>query len=111
MITVTHLAQEKIKEIIIEEGNSNLKIRIFVKGGGCSGFQYGFALDDLVSDDDYHIEQGEISLVVDSVSIQYLQGASIDYADDIYGAHFKISNPNAQSTCGCGNSFNPNIDV
>lgn len=105
MIQITSQAQEKILEIIQEENDPNIKLRVFVQGGGCSGLQYGFILDDEQNEEDFEIELGSVKIVVDSMSSQYLQGAEIDYSDDITGAHFKIKNPNAQSTCGCGNSF------
>ena len=80
-------------------------MRVFVQGGGCSGFQYGFTLDELTNDDDFIIEKPGLKILVDSMSMQYLQGASIDYVEEIMGSQFVIKNPNAQSTCGCGSSF------
>lgn len=105
MIQITSKAQEKISEIIQEENDPNLKLRVFVQGGGCSGLQYGFALDNEQNEEDFEIEVGAVKVLVDVMSSQYLQGAEIDFTDDLTGEHFKIKNPNAQSTCGCGNSF------
>lgn len=105
MITVTESAVEKLKEILAEEENPNLKLRIFVQGGGCSGFQYGFTLDDEIKDDDFDIESNGVSILVDSVSSSYLQGAIIDFKNDDFSSNFVIKNPNATSTCGCGSSF------
>jgi iron-sulfur cluster insertion protein len=101
MITITESAQSKISDILSEEGNPKLKVRAFVQGGGCSGFQYGFTLDEEQNDDDFEIN----GVLVDSMSMQYLTGATIDYKDEIYGSQFVIQNPNAQTTCGCGSSF------
>lgn len=110
MLTITDNAANKIKEVIEEEGNTDLKLRIFVQGGGCSGFQYGFTLDELQNDDDFTIDAHGISVLVDSMSIQYLQGAEINYVDDISGSQFTIKNPNAETTCGCGSSFSMGND-
>jgi iron-sulfur cluster insertion protein len=101
MITITEQAQAKIADILAEENNAKLKVRAFVQGGGCSGFQYGFTLDEEHNEDDFEVN----GVLVDSMSMQYLQGAVIDYKDDINGSSFSISNPNAQTTCGCGSSF------
>ena len=95
----------KGRELLIEEGNPELKLRVFVQGGGCSGFQYGFTFDDVVNDDDTTIDKGGVQLLVDPMSFQYLVGAEIDYKDDLEGAQFVIRNPNASTTCGCGSSF------
>jgi iron-sulfur cluster insertion protein len=95
----------KVKELIAEEGNADLKLRIFVQGGGCSGFQYGFTFDELAQEDDFDLEFDGVHLLIDSMSSQYLQGATVDYVEDISGAQFTIKNPNAQTTCGCGSSF------
>ena len=108
MLTITESAASKIKEVVIEEGNPNLKLRMFVQGGGCSGFSYGFTLDEIQNDDDFNIEAYGIQVLVDSVSIQYVQGAQVDYVEDIQGSQFTIKNPNAQTTCGCGSSFSVN---
>lgn len=107
MITITDSAVAKLKDILAEENNPKLKLRVFVQGGGCSGFQYGFTLDEEQAEDDWEIESSGISVLVDSMSGGYLQGASIDYRDDAMGSSFSISNPNAQTTCGCGSSFSP----
>lgn len=95
----------KVSEMIAEEGNPNLKLRIYVSGGGCSGFQYGFAFDEALNSDDFVFEKGGVSLLVDSMSLQYLTGAEITYEDSLEGSRFVIKNPNATSTCGCGSSF------
>jgi iron-sulfur cluster insertion protein len=105
MLTITESAKEKINDIINEENNPNLFLRTFVQGGGCSGFQYGFTLDEEQAEDDWEFETGPFKVLVDSLSMQYLQGATIDYKEDIIGSQFVISNPNAQSSCGCGSSF------
>ena len=107
MITVTENAVAKIQDILQEENNPNLKLRVFVQGGGCSGMQYGFTLDEEQAEDDWDLEISGVKILVDSMSGGYLQGAKIDYKDDVMGASFSISNPNAQTTCGCGSSFNP----
>lgn len=107
MITITDSAQVKIQDIIAEENNPAVKLRVFVQGGGCSGFSYGFTLDEAVNEDDFDLEVNGVHILVDSMSSQYLQGATVDYKDDIYGASFTINNPNAQTTCGCGSSFSP----
>ncbi len=98
-------AAGKVRELIDDEGDPGLKLRVFVTGGGCSGFSYGFTFDDAVADDDSVIEQGGVTAVVDPMSYQYLVGAEIDYKEDLSGAQFVVANPNAASTCGCGNSF------
>jgi len=105
MLTITESAKERINNIIYEEGNSNIFLRTFVQGGGCSGFRYGFTLDEERAEDDWEFETGPFKVLVDSLSMQYLQGATIDYKEDITGSQFVISNPNAQSSCGCGSSF------
>ena len=107
MITITESAVEKIRDIIAEENNPSLKLRVFVQGGGCSGFSYGFTLDDTQAEDDWDLDVDGIHVLVDSMSGGYLQGAEIDYKDDVMGAAFSIKNPNAQTTCGCGSSFSP----
>jgi iron-sulfur cluster insertion protein len=98
-------AAAKVKQLIDEEGNPALKLRVFVQGGGCSGFQYGFTFDEVVNDDDTTMERNGVTLLIDSMSYQYLVGAEIDFKDDIEGAQFVIKNPNATTTCGCGSSF------
>ncbi len=105
MLNVTDNCVQKVRELIQEEGNPDLKLRVFVQGGGCSGFQYGFTFDELKNDDDFDLDIQGIKFVVDSISAQYLQGADIDYVEDIHGSSFTIKNPNAQTTCGCGSSF------
>lgn len=108
MITLTDNATAKIKDILAEENNPTVKLRVFVQGGGCSGMQYGFTLDEETNEDDFDMEFGGVSVLIDSMSGQYLQGAVIDYKDGDMGSSFSISNPNAQTTCGCGSSFTPN---
>ena len=105
MLTMTDSAVAKITDIIAEENNPNIKLRTFVQGGGCSGFSYGFTLDEDQNEDDFVIDQPGLTVVVDSMSMQYLQGAVIDYKEEITGSSFVITNPNAQTTCGCGSSF------
>ena len=107
MITVTDSAVAKIQDILAEENNTNLKLRVFVQGGGCSGMSYGFTLDETQNEDDWDLEISGVKVLVDSTSGGYLQGAVIDYKDDVMGASFSISNPQAQTTCGCGSSFSP----
>ena len=101
----TDSAATKVAELIAEEGNPELKLRVFVQGGGCSGFQYGFTFDEIQNDDDTVMVKNGVSLLIDSMSYQYLVGAEIDYKEDLQGAQFVIKNPNAQTTCGCGSSF------
>jgi iron-sulfur cluster insertion protein len=107
MITLTDSAVAKIKDIIAEENNPAIKLRVFVQGGGCSGMQYGFTLDEETNDDDWDLDMNGVSLLVDSMSGQYLQDAEVDYKEDINGASFVIKNPQAKTTCGCGSSFDP----
>jgi iron-sulfur cluster insertion protein len=107
MITVTESARNKIQALFEEEGNPDLKLRTFVQGGGCSGMQYGFTFDELQNEDDFEVDAGTIKVLVDSISMQYLTEATIDYVEDEMGATFTIKNPNAQTTCGCGSSFSP----
>jgi len=104
-INFTDSAASKVGEMITEEGNDNLKLRVYISGGGCSGFQYGFTFDEQVNDDDTRVDKGGVTVLVDSMSFQYLHGAEIDYKEDISGAQFVIRNPNATTTCGCGSSF------
>ena len=108
MITLSESAVDRIKDILDEENNPALKLRVFVQGGGCSGMQYGFTLDEDVGEDDWTLDLNGVQILVDSMSGQYLQGAQVDFKNDNMGASFVISNPNAQTTCGCGSSFNPN---
>lgn len=105
MIEITDSAKEKITDLLLEENNPDLKLRTFVQGGGCSGFQYGFTFDEEQSEDDWEFDIGPYKMLVDAMSMQYLQGAVIDYKDDLMGASFSIKNPNAATTCGCGSSF------
>lgn len=104
MITITEAAQLKIGEVLADEDPKS-RLRMFIQGGGCAGFSYGFTIDGEHNEDDFEIPAGHTSVLVDSMSIQYLQGAVVDYIDDLDGARFSISNPQASSTCGCGSSF------
>ena len=101
MLTLTATASEKIKDLIAEEGNPNLKVRLFIEGGGCSGFNYGFTFDEIQNDDDWEVE----GLLVDAMSMQYLEGSTINWKKEVMGSSFVIDNPNAVRTCGCGSSF------
>ena len=105
MITISESAKAKIKDLLYEEGNPNLSLRTFVQGGGCSGFQYGFTFDEMANEDDFEIPLDGFRVLVDSMSMQYLTGAEIDYKEDLMGSSFSIKNPNATTTCGCGSSF------
>lgn len=105
MITITQPAQSRIKELLQEENNPAIKLRIFVQGGGCSGMQYGFTFDDEQAEDDFEIEFDGGIMLMDSMSSQYLQGAVVDYKEDAMGSNFSIDNPNAVTSCGCGSSF------
>lgn len=107
MLELTDNAVVKIKDLLAEEADPALNLRVFVQGGGCSGFQYGFTFDNSKNDDDFTVEKDGVTLLVDSMSSQYLMGAKIDYVEELMGAQFKIDNPNAQTSCGCGSSFNP----
>lgn len=104
-IVFTDSAADKVKDLLIDEGNPNLKLRVFVQGGGCSGFQYGFTFDEDINEDDTTLEKNGVKLLVDPMSFQYLVGAEIDYKEDLEGSQFVIRNPNATTTCGCGSSF------
>lgn len=104
-LVFTDNAANKVKQLIDEEGNPELKLRVFVTGGGCSGFQYGFTFDETTNEDDTAMERGGVTLLIDPMSLQYLMGAEIDYQENVEGAQFVIKNPNATSTCGCGSSF------
>ena len=101
----TDAAAAKVSQLIAEEGNPDLKLRVFDQGGGCSGFQYGFTFDEETNEDDAVMEKNGVTLLIDAMSYQYLVGAEIDYKDDLQGAQFVIKNPNATTTCGCGSSF------
>ncbi len=102
---LTDAAAAKVKKLVEEEGNPNLKLRVMVQGGGCSGFQYGFEFDENVAEDDVQIEKDGVIMLVDTMSLQYLAGAEVDYLECLEGARFVINHPNAKSTCGCGSSF------
>ena len=104
-LVFTESAANKVKTLIEEEGNTELKLRVFVQGGGCSGFQYGFTFDEAVNEDDAVMEKNGVQLLIDSMSYQYLLGSEIYYKEDLEGAQFVIKNPNATTTCGCGSSF------
>ena len=106
-ILFSDAAAAKVRELLAEEANPDLRLRVFVQGGGCSGFQYGFTFDETVNDDDTTIQKDGVELLVDPMSFQYLAGSEIDYKDDLEGAQFVIRNPNANTTCGCGSSFAP----
>ena len=104
-ITFTDAAAGKVKRLIEEEKNPDLKLRIYISGGGCSGFQYGFSFDENISEGDIVVENGSVALVIDPMSYQYLSGAEVDYTEGLEGAQFVVRNPNATTTCGCGSSF------
>ena len=105
MITITEAAKTKIAAVLAEENVPNMKLRMFVQGGGCSGFQYGFTMDDLQNEDDILIGDVGSGVLIDAMSVQYLEVAIVDFRDDLEGARFSIENPQAKSTCGCGSSF------
>ena len=105
MITITAPAKAKLREILAEENNPKLKLRMFVQGGGCSGFQYGFTLDEVIDAEDFVLTEDEITVIVDYMSIPYVENSQIDYVTDLQGSTFSIKNPNATTTCGCGSSF------
>ena len=107
LVTMAPGAVAKIKELIAEENNPNLKLRMFVSGGGCSGMQFGFTLDEEQNEDDWDLDINGVKILVDSMSGGYLQGAEVDYKEDQYGSAFSIKNPQAVTTCGCGSSFSP----
>ena len=104
-LVFTDSAADKVKQLVDEEGNPELKLRVFVQGGGCSGFQYGFTFDEVANEDDTQMSKNGVTLLIDAMSLQYLVGAEIDYKEDLQGAQFVIKNPNATTTCGCGSSF------
>ncbi|MEY3863088.1 MAG: hypothetical protein RIR60_1454 [Pseudomonadota bacterium] len=104
-LVFTDNAAKKVKELIEEEGSADLKLRVFVSGGGCSGFQYGFTFEEEVNDDDTQVQKDSVTLLIDPMSLQYLMGAEIDYQDSLQGSQFVIRNPQATTTCGCGSSF------
>ncbi|MFC5576776.1 iron-sulfur cluster insertion protein ErpA [Lysobacter niabensis] len=101
----TSAAAAKVRELIVEEGNAELKLRVYIHGGGCSGFQYGFEFDEQQGEDDLAVQTDGVTLLVDPLSLQYLMGAEVDYTESLHGAQFVIRNPNAKTTCGCGSSF------
>ena len=105
VISLTDRAAAKVRELRDEEGNAELKLRVYITGGGCSGFSYGFTFDEGVKDDDTLVSNGDVALLVDAMSIQYLAGSQVDYESGLMGSRFVVSNPNATSTCGCGSSF------
>ena len=104
-LTFTSAAAAKVRELIAEEGNAELKLRVYIQGGGCSGFQYGFEFDEQQGEDDLAVKTDGVTLLVDPLSLQYLMGAEVDYTESLHGAQFVIRNPNAKTTCGCGSSF------
>ena len=104
-VVFTDSAADKVGQLIAEESNPDLKLRVFISGGGCSGFQYGFTFDEQIEEGDSQVENRGVTLVIDPMSVQYLMGAEIDYKEDLQGAQFVIRNPNAATTCGCGSSF------
>ena len=104
-ITIDQSAADKISELLAEENNPDLRLRMFVQGGGCSGFQYGFTFDETQNDDDFVIEQHNVTMLIDALSMQYLQGSVVSYTKSLMGEQFEIKNPNAQTKCGCGSSF------
>jgi iron-sulfur cluster insertion protein len=104
-LRISAAALGRVRELIHEEGNPALKLRVFIEGGGCSGFQYGFSFDEAQAEDDYVLVREGVELLVDPLSMQYLEGAEVDYVEELAGAQFVIHNPNAKTTCGCGNSF------
>jgi iron-sulfur cluster insertion protein len=106
-VNFTDAAASKVSALIAEEGNDDLKLRVFITGGGCSGFQYGFTFEEEVGEGDTQVEKGGVTLLIDTTSFQYLAGAEIDYTDGVEGSQFVIRNPNATTTCGCGSSFSP----
>jgi iron-sulfur cluster insertion protein len=105
MISITEAAKTRINDILYDEGNPSLAIRTFVQGGGCSGFQYGFVIDEVQNEDDVVVETGPFRVLIDSMSMMYMEGATIDYREELMGSQFVIQNPNAVSQCGCGSSF------
>jgi len=105
LLTLTDSAVGKVRRLVEDEDNADLKLRVFVTGGGCSGFQYGFTFDELTAEDDTEVEKDGVTVLVDPLSYQYLVGAEVDYQEGLEGARFVVSNPNASATCGCGSSF------
>ena len=107
MLNITESAKIKIAEVLSDEDNPNMRLRMYIQGGGCSGMSYGFTLDDQTNEDDFEIPAGDTPVLIDSMSMQYVENATIDYVDDLQGSRFSITNPQAQTTCGCGSSFSP----
>ncbi|MCA1778733.1 MAG: iron-sulfur cluster insertion protein ErpA [Xanthomonadaceae bacterium] len=105
MMQFTASAARKVRELTLADGNPELKLRVYITGGGCSGFQYGFTFDEKADDDDIRVDRDGVELLVDPLSFQYLEGAEVDYSESLQGARFVIRNPNATTTCGCGSSF------
>jgi iron-sulfur cluster insertion protein len=105
LIVLSERAAEKVRTLMDAEGNADLKLRVFITGGGCSGFSYGFTFDEDVAEDDAVVERDGVTVLIDALSYQYLMGSQVDYQEDLQGAQFVVSNPNATATCGCGNSF------
>lgn len=106
-VTITETAFARINELLTEENNPKLKLRVFVQGGGCSGMEYGFTFDEEQNEDDFTFDNNGVAVLIDSMSMQYLTGAVVDFKDDLNGSRFTIDNPNAQTSCGCGSSFSP----
>jgi len=106
-LTITESAKNKIADVLAEENNPNMHLRMYIQGGGCSGFSYGFSLDEEKTDDDFEVPAGTSNILVDSMSAQYVANAVVDFIEDLQGSRFSISNPQAQTTCGCGSSFSP----
>ncbi|SRR6056297_85182 len=104
-LSISDSAANKVRQLIDDEGNAALMLRVYVQGGGCSGFQYGFSFDETIQDGDSVVEKGGVKFIVDPMSAQYLEGAELDYKEDLQGAQFVVRNPNASTTCGCGSSF------
>lgn len=104
-IVLSDRAAQKVRNLMAAEGNEALKLRVFITGGGCSGFSYGFTFDEDVAEDDAVVERGGVTMLVDALSYQYLMGSQVDYQEDLQGSQFVVTNPNATATCGCGNSF------
>lgn len=109
-INFTDAVTTRLAELISNEGNPNLKLRVSVQGGGCSGFSYGFSFDEVINDDDFTFVRNNVTIIIDSISMQYLNNATIDYIENLQGSSFTIDNPHAESTCGCGSSFSMSED-
>jgi iron-sulfur cluster insertion protein len=107
MLSITESAKIKIADVLAEENNPAMRLRMYIQGGGCSGMSYGFTLDDQNNEDDFEVPAGDTTVLIDSMSMQYVENATIDFIDDLQGSRFSITNPQAQTTCGCGSSFSP----